>query len=272
MGTSQKFDVIHFANHPDEWTAFKENNQLEIKLNRIAEFLEPHIKENFANFNPSDIHSEGLFMQGGLKTYENLRWQFIFKYELSMLKRNISKVFIFDSNKNSKMYNGIVDNDFVNFEGKNEQKYKDDFVELYSFIHYYLGGSKMLISETDIMVKILGKGKSNYGFKNIKHLNLFKSTFNNYIKEHEKAVRFMNEKLVLHDENENIKKQRGTYNQYFPEWDAETISMKQGDKIVFYKNVFSIKYPDLKRYPYYKFSANFRKSKSNDLKALRGKK
>lgn len=270
--SSQKFDVIHFANHPEEWEEYKKDTRFEDKLKDIAEFLEVHIKENFANFYPPDIFKKDLYFNGSISSLHQGKIQYKFKYEFSALGRKISKEFVFDSSNKSEMYGNMINNDFINFEGKNDQKYKDDFIEIYSFIHYYLGCTKMLISQTDIMVKILGQAKSYKGFKNIKHLKKYKDNFTLYNNEKQKAIGLLDENMGLIKINEEIKKQRGTYNQYFAEWDADTVSMKRSDIRSYYENVFINKHSELKKYSFDKFSANYRKSKSNDLKALRGKK
>jgi len=82
-------------------------------------------------------------------------------------------------------------------------------------------------------------------------------------------VKLKNQVIVLDRENEGIKKQRGTINQYFPEWESETISLHKNMKKNFYETEFSKNKPDLKIYPYKNFSQNFRTNRSNKLKAIR---
>lgn len=257
MGTAIKFDVIHFANNPDEWKAYKDDTQFEDKLKEIADYLEIQIKENFVNFNPSDIFKNDLYFNGSYE-FGKGKAIYYYNYDFSTVGRKILKEFTFDGNWNRDITKGV----------KAEQNYKTDFIELYSFMQYYLGSTKMLISQTDIMVQILGKATSYNGFKNIKDLKRYKDNFELYSKEKKKAIGLMDENMELNKQNEEIKKQRGTINQYFPEWESETHDFKQGDKITFYKNEFILRHPELKNLPYKRFSSNYRKSKSNDKKAM----
>lgn len=272
MNKDNKFDVIHFANNPDDWERFKTRaTGYKERIKRIIDFLEIHIKENFANFNPNEMFVKQCFINFSHKISNNGRWELKFDFNMEIQKEEIHKEFTFKSNEKNGVIDGYYeDNDFINFEGKSEQKYKDDFVEVFKFLNYYRGCSDSLISDTDIMVKILGKAKSNPGFKNIKHLNLYKNTYKKVAVEKNKAIEIMNENIVLHEKNEEYRKQQGFYNQYFDEWVAKTLNMKRGEISDFYNREFTNAHPELKDYPYEKFSANMRKTKSNDLKALRG--
>jgi hypothetical protein len=74
--------------------------------------------------------------------------------------------------------------------------------------------------------------------------------------------------LILEDKTENIRKQRGTINQYFNEWESKSIDIPKGKKEEFYKNEFIIDKPELKNYPYEKFKSNLKAQNSNRRKAL----
>lgn len=99
---------------------------------------------------------------------------------------------------------------------------------------------------------------------------ILKLTENKKEKEKLKAegIKLKNEILHLDKSKQNILEQRGTINMYFNDWGAKTKNMIRGEKKLYYENTFINDKTELKKYPYKKFSDNFRKDKSNRKKAL----
>lgn len=99
--------------------------------------------------------------------------------------------------------------------------------------------------------------------------NLTKKQKQQLKEEAQQKIFAENEITILEVHNQNILQQRGSINQYFRDWNTETLSMKKNLKRRFYEEEFRIINHELKNYPFEKFSQNFRADKSKRQKALR---
>ncbi len=68
-----------------------------------------------------------------------------------------------------------------------------------------------------------------------------------------------------------LKNKRGTINEYFNDWESESMNIKKGFKNEFYNEDFITARLELKNYSYESFINNFKSWKSQRRKALRMK-
>ena len=90
-------------------------------------------------------------------------------------------------------------------------------------------------------------------------------------KTYEELIKQRDENISLNEQNENIKKQRGTINQYFPEWESQIVDISRGKRKDFYEKNFIKNKPELKNYPYEKFVNNYKSQICSRKKALHKK-
>ncbi len=243
----KKFDVINYSNKIDKWKSIKKKiEQNLVYATDLQNYLIKQIATNLKNFDRLYLLNNGLKIFGINTFIED-------KNNKHIEKLSIEFISILDIPKHE-----IV---FVN-GSYNKSKLKNQFISLLVDLSFFIGASKLLISHTEIVIKLLSGIEMNKGFANLTKLK-FVEEIKNQLKD------IKNEFINSVEVNIKLKKQIGTINQYFLEWESEIISMPKGERKIFYCNEFIKKHPELKNYSYKNFSDNYRKDKSNRTKALK---